>query len=322
MRVLVTGGLGFTGKVVVDALVAHGHEVTTLSSRASASLPAPTQGHVVHQDLRDRAGTARVVAALRPDAVCHLAARTRVRDSLADPVGYFDVNVAGTVNLLAAVEAAPTGPHRRPPRLVFASTAAVYGAQEGALREDAATTPAHPYGASKLAAEQLIGHQAATGRLAAVTLRCFNISGAVDEPDLDTTRIIPKALAVAAGEADRVQVNGNGSAVREYTHVVDVAHAYLLALDAAEPGAHLILNVGSGRGSSVAEVLQAAERITRRSIPVEHVPPRPEPRVLIADGARIRRHLHWEPRCSDLDTLITDSWKARCRGNSGAGQPQ
>lgn len=313
MRVLVTGALGFTGRAVVQLLLERDHDVTALTSRPSVQAPARAEraAQIVHGDLRDRDAIDRIVAAVRPDAVCHLAARTRVRDSLQDPVGYFDVNVAGTVHLLAALEArAKADTTSTPPRFVLASSGAVYGARAGVLSEDDATAPTNPYGASKLAAEQLVGFQAAAGRLAAVTLRCFNISGAVDAADPDTTRIIPKALAVAAGRADLVQVNGDGSALREYTHVRDVAHAYLVALQAAVAGEHLVLNVGSGHGVSVVQVIETARKVTGRAIPLEHLNPRPEPQVMIADSTRIRG-LHWSPQCSDLETLIRDSWTAQ-----------
>jgi len=306
MRVLVTGGLGFTGRPVVAQLLARGYEVTTVTSRARRD--GVTGASTVVADLRDRHAVAAAIQEVQPEAVCHLAALTRVRDSFTDPVGYFDVNVTGTVNLLAALELAR--PTLSVPRLVFASTGAVYGVRDGELDEDLAPQPANPYGASKLAAEQLIGYQAATGRLAAASLRCFNIAGAVDRPDPDTTRIIPKTLAVAAGDFDRVQVNGDGTALREYTHVNDVARAYVLALDAARPGRHAVYNVGSGQGVTVAQVIDAARRITGRPIAVEHLPPKPEPRVMIADSARIRRELGWTPQSSSLDQLLTDSWRA------------
>ena len=303
MRVLVTGGTGFTGQAVARDLRAHGHRVIVLTHR---NRPIPTTAgpggdELAVADIRDRDELARLVREAGIEGVCHLAALTRVRDSFADPIAYFDVNVGGSIALLAALD----GQARRtgaPLALVFGSTGAVYGVRDGRLDEDEPTRPVNPYGASKLAAEALIGYQAATGRLAAVTLRCFNIAGAVAGiGDQDTTRIIPTALAVAAGTTDQLQVNGDGTAVREYTHVADVATAYRLALAAAVPGAHRIYNVGSGHGAAVTDIIDAVRRVTGRPLPVEHRPPAPEPALVLADSARIRAELGWRPDRSSLD---------------------
>jgi UDP-glucose 4-epimerase len=310
MRVLVTGGFGFTGRAVALTLLAHDHDVVLLTSSHRSPREAPHGASIVKADLRDGPAIAQVVAAGRYDAVCHLAALTRVRDSFADPVTYYDVNVGGTTHLLAGMDAqtAETG---RPGRLVFASTGAVYGAQIGHLTEDDVTAPTNPYGASKLAAEQLISHQAATGRLQATTLRCFNIAGAVDgHTDLDTTRIIPKALAVARGRYDNVLINGDGTALREYTHVLDVAEAYRLALEAAPSDRHTIYNLGSGTGVTIAQIIANTRQITGADVPVVHGPAKPEPQILMADSSRLRSELGWTPTRSDLAVIISDGWEA------------
>jgi len=311
MRVLVTGGLGFTGRAVTHVLAEHGHQVTVLTSRPEASrAEVPAGVGLAHADLRDVDAVTALVGTGQFEGVCHLAARTRVRDSFADPVGYFAVNVAGTIHLAGALDqvAERTG---QTPRLVFGSTGAVYGPLEGALTEDAPPAPHTPYGASKHAAEQLLTHQAATGRLAVISLRCFNIAGAVDGVgDPDTTRIIPKTLAVAAGQFPHVLINGDGSALREYTHPLDVAHAYRLALDAARPGKHTIYNVGSGTPVSVTDVVETVRRITGHPVPTEHRPPAPEARVLMADSTRIRHDLGWTPTNSALHEIIRDAWTA------------
>lgn len=311
MRVLVTGGLGFIGQAVTRDLLAHGHQVVVLT-RGRGDRPVPAGAELALADVTDRAAVAGVVRGGGFDGVCHLAAVTRVRDSFADPLRYFDVNVSGTLYLLEALaQARPAGDPDGVPRFVFGSTNAVYGAQDGHLREDDLTRPGNPYGASKLAAEQLVGYQAATGAIAAVSLRCFAVAGAVDHlGDADSTRIIPRALAVAAGDEPRVTVNGDGSAVREFVHVADVATAYRLALEAAEAGRHRVWNVGSGRGVTVAEVVEVVRRVTGRPVPVEHQPPKPEPRVLMADNSRIRAELGWEPTHSDLEEIIRDGWNA------------
>ena len=317
MRVLVTGALGFTGQAVTRRLLADGHAVVALTSRDPAGLDAgelPPGAEPAVADLRDAAAVEAVVADGGFDGVCHLAALTRVRDSAADPVRYFDVNVTGTLNLLRALEAATSRSRLTSSRMIFCSTAAVHGRREGRLAETDPVAPASPYGASKLAAEQVIAHLAATGRLAAVTLRCFNIAGAVDgRGDRDLTRIIPKTLAVAAGQEDVLQMNGDGGAVREYTHVRDVAAAFALALRAARPGAMPVYNVGSGRGATLAEVVATTERVTGRPVAVEHRPPQPEAQMLLADGRRIRAGLGWVPEHSSLEEIVRDGWDARHR---------
>lgn len=309
MRVLITGGLGFTGQAVARHLVAHGHAVTVLTHTDRPQFPAPPGATLTRADLRDPAAIGQAVKLSEVDAVCHLAALTRVRESVADPAGYFATNVGGTAHLLAALDQAHD--HSDPPRFVLASSMAVYGLQEGQLSEDDPPAPAHPYGSSKLAAEQLVGHQAATGRLAGVSLRCFNIAGAVaGVGDLDLTRIIPKALAVAAGTTDVLQINGAGDALRDYTHVADVAEAYRLALEVARPGEHHIWNVGTGIGVSLAQVVESVERVTGRQVRREHLPPKAEAQAVLADNTRIRTELGWRPQRSGLDQIVQDGWMA------------
>jgi UDP-glucose 4-epimerase len=301
---------GRAGEAVTRELLRHGHQVTVLTRGRVDGVGVPAGAGIVQADLADRASLTRAVRAGPFDGVCHLAALTRVRDSFDHPVDYFDVNAGGTAHLLAALDDARRAGD--PPRFVLASTGAVYGSRDGQLREDDPTAPGNPYGASKLAAEQLVGYQAATGALAAVTLRCFSVAGAVDRVgDADTTRIIPRALAVAAGDEPQVKVNGDGSAVREFVHLGDAATAYRLALGAAAPGQHRVFNVGSGHGVTVADVVDAVRRVTGRPVPIEHLPPQPEPHVLMADNGRIRAELGWQPHRSDLDTIVRDGWDAR-----------
>jgi UDP-glucose 4-epimerase len=188
----------------------------------------------------------------------------------------------------------------------------VYGTPERQpITETQEPAPSSPYGASKLAAETAIGYQAALGTIGAVTLRTFNVAGAADgHGDPDTTRIIPRTLLVAAGQADRLNVNGDGSAIREYTHVGDLARAYAAALDVAEPAGHRVYNVGSGIGVSVLEVIEATERIIGRPVPVRWGPPASPPRELRADSSRIKTDLAWQPSRSSLETIVADAWQA------------
>jgi len=304
MRVLVTGATGFVGRMVARQLTMTGHSVIGF-----ARTPKPCPCELQTGDILDLAGLARAVKGA--DAVCHLAALTGVRQSFAEPVRYFRVNVTGTHNLLDAMSAEARRNGRRL-RLVFASTGAVYGAPEmQPITEAQQPAPDNPYGASKLAAEAAIGYQAALGGISAVTLRTFNVAGAVDgHGDPDTSRIIPKTLLVAAGQADHLNVNGDGSAIREYTHVGDLARAFAAALDTADPGGHRIYNVGSGVGVSVRKIIAAAERITSRPVPVRWGPSASEPGELRADISRIRTDLGWQPTRSDLETIVADAWQA------------
>ncbi|GIG58661.1 UDP-glucose 4-epimerase [Longispora fulva] len=308
MNVLVTGGLGYLGRAVTLDLLAAGHQVAVLS-RARTTLTLPGGATLVHGDVRDRGRMREVVAEGRFDAVCHLAALAHGRESFAQPLAYFDVNVGGTLNLLLALEAAklPTKP-----RFVFASTNIVYGSiHSGALTEDMEPHPESPYAESKLAAERLVAAQGATGALAATSLRLFNLAGAVDGvPDTDKTRIIPNALRAASGESDRVTLNGNGSAVRDFVHVLDVATAFRLALEVTKPGQHGLYNIGSGTGSSMAEVVRVTKEVTGVDFTVEEMPPKPEPQLLVGDIKKASAGLNWAPTRSGLRRIVEDAWLA------------
>jgi UDP-glucose 4-epimerase len=290
-RVLVTGGQGYLGNAVCAALRAAGHQVAVLSRRAGV-------------DVRDRSGVADFVKAAGPDAVCHLAALTRARDSFADPLTYFDVNVGGTLNLLLALD--------RPVPFVLASSSIVYGGRHsGALSEDLPANPESPYAAAKLAAEQIVAAHAGTGAIGGVVLRCFNVSGAVDGVgDTDPTRIIPNVFRAVTGELPHVTLNGDGSATRDFVHVADAAQAMVNAIERAAPGDSHTYNIGSGAGTSMAAIIRAAEAVTGRRVPVKHNPPKPEPPHLVADISRTRAGLEWEPLNSSPDRILADAWTA------------
>jgi UDP-glucose 4-epimerase len=301
MRVLVTGAAGYIGYAVGRRLVAAGHEVDGLVRR-DAGLPDGVRA--VHGDLLVPDGLPRGPY----DGVCHLAALTRVRESFERPLRYFAANVQGTVNLLESVAA---------DRVVLGSTAAVYGTPERQpIPESEGTAPASPYGASKLAAEQAVRFHARTGAAGAVVLRTFNVAGSVDgRIDPDATRLIPKALAVAAGHAPLLEINGDGLAVREYLHVDDLAAACVRALEAVRPGEDRLYNVGSGAGAAVHEVVTAVERATGRPVPTRRRPARPEAPVLLCDAAAIRADLGWRPVRSALPEIIAGSWDALTRAD-------
>jgi UDP-glucose 4-epimerase len=196
--------------------------------------------------------------------------------------------------------------------LVYTSTGAVYGAPKvQPITESTPFAPMHPYGASKVAAEQIIGWQAATGTIGAITVRIFNAAGAfAGRADRDLTRIIPKTVEVAAGRAPKLSVNGDGTAVRDYVHVTDIAAAIALALEAATPGTYKAYNLGAVP-ASVAEIIASTERVSGRRVAVEHLPANPnEAPELRADTNAIRTELGWKPSCTTLDELVTDQWSA------------
>jgi UDP-glucose 4-epimerase len=305
LRILVTGAAGFAGTAVVRCLLSSGHRVAAL---AHAAQPAGISD-VRPGDIVDAGSLKEAVAGI--DAVCHLAALTRVRESFLDPVTYFRVNVTGTLNLLDAM-AAETARTGRPLRMVLASTGAVYGVPaRQPISEDEIPAPVNPYGASKLAAEAAVAYQAATGKIGSAIMRAFNLAGAAGgRGDSDLTRIIPKALAVAAGRFGELHVNGDGTTVREYLHVEDFAHACVLAIEACDPGGCRTYNVGSGTGTTVRDIISMTEKVTQRPVPVSWGPALPEPGILLADSARITAELGWRPRRSDLATIISDAWQA------------
>jgi UDP-glucose 4-epimerase len=310
VRVLVTGAGGFVGGVVADALAEAGYQVTALV-RTATSQPRLAGGvEIVSADLTDPAQLAAADVSRGFDAVCHLAALTRTRESRREPLRYFDVNVTGTTNLLKALERG-TETTGVVPAVVFGSSCAVYGESSvQPVSESKPPEPTHPYGASKAAAELVVAHQAATGRIGAVVLRSFNVAGAAEgHVDHDTSRIVPAALAVAAGHSEVFGMNGDGGVVREYVHVSDIAEAYLAALGAARTGRCKIYNVGSGTGVSVSEVLASVERVTGRAVRRTRRPPAPEPPVLVADSWRIRAELGWTSPRSSIDLIVADAWR-------------
>lgn len=301
---MVTGATGFVGYAVAQTLAASGHEVVALT-RSERELPAEVRR--VDGDLQDAPSVAEIVAVERPEAVCHLAALARVRDSRADPLGYWRTNVSGTLALLEALAAQP-----KPGRLVAASTCAVYGEDvPQPITEAQVPQPTNPYGGTKLAADRAIADVAATGAIGAISLRAFNIAGGIgSHADPDTSRLIPKIVAVARGEAPELTVNGDGSVVRDYLHVADMADAFVRALDACEPGTWKAYNVGSGNRSTIADVIAVAEEVMGRPLPVRHNPPADEPKVLLADSSLAENELGWRPQRSNLRQIVRDAYDA------------
>ncbi len=312
MKLLVTGGAGYVGSIVSRQLLDAGHEVVVLDNleRGHRDAIAP-QARFVHADLRE---PAEVSAALAEgfDGVLHFAALALVAESVSYPERYYRTNVQGTLNLLEAMRDASVG------RLVFSSTCAVYGQpDEVPIREDAPPRPANAYGASKLAVDGMIGDFCVAYELGAVSLRYFNVAGAsggAGEDHEPETHLIPNILRTAQGRNPEVEVFGtdyptpDGTAIRDYIHIEDLAAAHLLALEATTPSAHEIFNLGTGNGYSVREVVDAARAVTGLEIPTVERPRRPgDPPRLVAGAEKIRSRLGWEPR-HDLSSMVSDAW--------------
>lgn len=318
MKLLVTGGAGYVGSVVTALLIEHGHEVTVLDVLSAGHRDAvPTGAVLVEGDVHDAART------LDPsfDAVLHFAGRSLVGESVQDPGPYWHTNVGGTLALLEAMR------EHGVDRLVFSSTAATYGdpPSEEPLRESDPAAPTNPYGAGKLAVDHLLTGWARAHGLGAVSLRYFNVAGAhgdLGERHDPETHLIPNLLKVAAGQSAHASVHGtdyptcDGTAVRDYLHVRDLADAHVRALERAEPGTHRIYNLGSGGGYTVRQVLSAVRRITGHPVPAVDGPRRAgDPAVLVAANDRAREELGWQPS-RGLDTIVADAW-AFVRGRSG-----
>ena len=313
MKLLVTGGAGYIGSVVALQLVESGHEVTVIDDLSKGHERAVPEGaSFVRVDLLDAEGLSRVLAP-GYDGVLHFAALSLVAESVEQPGRYYRANLAGTLNLLDAMRTAGV------PRLVFSSTAAVYGEpEEMPIPETASTSPTNPYGGSKLAVDQLIGFSAWAHGLQATSLRYFNVAGASGDLGEDhdpETHLIPLVLKAAFGEEESVKIFGtdyptpDGTAIRDYIHVEDLAWAHLLALEAAEPEEHRIYNLGNGAGFSVREVVEAARRVTGREIEAIEAPRRAgDPPVLVASSKKIREDLGWVPEKPGLEDMISDAW--------------
>ncbi len=310
-----TGASGFLGHAVVAELADRGHEVVALV-RPGRPVPPGAEDAVVG-DVRDIDSLRSPVSAV--EAVCHLAALVRVRESLADPLRYWRTNTGGTLALLTALaEAAAAG---RPRRLVLASTCAVYGVPERQPIDEAAPeAPVNAYGGSKLAGDRAAADLAATGLVGAISLRSFNLAGAArGRPDPDPSRLVPAVLAARAGGTSALTLNGDGSSVRDFVHVEDMADAFALAVAACAPGRWRAYTVGSGRRSSVRDVVDTASRVTRGAVPLTYRSAEPEPPELLADHSRITEELGWEPGRSDLPRILRDAWAAHQGRYAGEG---
>jgi len=322
MRLLVTGGAGYIGSIVTGHLLTDGHDVVVLDNLSTGHRDAVPEGaDFVEADVHDAAKVITTEADF--GAVLHFAAKSLVGESMSDPAQYWDNNVVGSRALLNAMRAADVT------RIVFSSTASVYGEPASVpILETAETTPTSTYGASKLAVDLMLTDEARAYGVAAASLRYFNVAGAwqgLGERHPTETHLIPIALQVASGARPHLTVFGadyptsDGTGIRDYIHVADLAEAHLLALDGLQPGRHAIYNLGSGEGFSVREVLDAARAVTGHAIPTAVGDRRAgDPAVLIASSEKIRSELGWAPKRTTMAEMVGDAWQI----TSGAAGPR
>ncbi len=319
MKVLVTGGAGYVGGVSVDAILAAGHDVVILDDLTTGHQAiANPDARLVVGSYGDDALVGPLLRQERPDAILHCAARSLVGESVRDPGRYYRDNVAGGIVLLEAARAAGVE------RLVFSSTAAVYGVPDATpIEEDAILRPINPYGETKRTFEGALGWYGAAYGLRSVSLRYFNVAGATErlgEVHRPETHLVPNALIAAEGGAPLTLFGEDyptpdGTPVRDYIHVADLADAHLAALEStaeAQAAPAMACNLGTSSGFSVRDVLRTAEAVVGRPIPHTVGPRRAgDPPVLVASNAKARRVLGWEPRRSTLEAMIGSAWAWR-----------
>jgi UDP-glucose 4-epimerase len=318
MKVLVTGGAGYIGSVVVAQLVAAGHTVIVYDNLSKGHRESvPQEATLVVGDVADRALLDSVVAQQRPDAVVHFAAWIEAGESMHDPAKFFRNNTANTLTLLEAVLT------HKVRNFVFSSTAALYGdPEETPILESSKLLPTNAYGASKLLVEEMLGWFHRIHGLSYASLRYFNAAGATEtlgERHDPESHLIPIVLQVAQGLRDRISIFGedyktpDGTCVRDYVHVSDLASAHLLALNelySCKEPTKLIYNLGNGHGFSVREVIECARRITGHAIPAVVEPRRAgDPAILVASSEKVRAELGWRPRYPELHGIIRSAWE-------------
>ena len=316
MRVLVTGGAGYIGSHMVKLLVESGAQVTVVDDLSTGHADAVRGRDFVQGDVADLPFTKKLLQEKGIEAVVHFAASSLVGESMADPLKYYRRNVGGTAALVQAMRDAGVA------RIVFSSTAAVYGDPVRTPIDEAhPTQPVNPYGASKLAVERMLSDCSAAYGIGAVVLRYFNAAGADPSGELGErhdpeTHLIPLVLQAASGRRASISVFGSdwptrdGTCVRDYIHVNDLCDAHLRALDwLANGGRYEAFNLGNGDGATVLEVIEAARRVTGKPIRIDQAARRAgDPATLVADAAKARRVLGWQPARGDIEGIVRDAW--------------
>ncbi|MBK9127677.1 MAG: UDP-glucose 4-epimerase GalE [Phycisphaerales bacterium] len=328
MRIFVVGGAGYVGSHCVRRLVQGGHDVVVfdnlIAGHRAAVAPA---ARLITGDLADRRAIDTALESAGPfDAAMHFAAFLDVGESVRAPLKYWHNNVAGTLNLLASMECYGVR------RFIFSSTCAVYGEpQTLPIVESLPKSPINPYGRTKLAVEQMLEDSAAAWGLGSVALRYFNASGAaadatIGEDHEPEIHLIPLVLKVALGQRESIKIFGtdyptpDGTCIRDYVHVEDLAEAHLRAVERCEPGRAEAYNVGTGRGTSVREIIEACRRVTGHPIPTVETPRRPgDPPALYANADAIGARLGWQPRYRDIEETIATAWRWHSTHPAGFG---
>lgn len=316
MKILVTGGAGYIGSHVVKALGEKGHKILVYDNLSTGHPWAVLYGELAVGDLADPKRLGEVMAGFLPEAVIHFAASIQVEESVRKPLAYYRNNVVNSLNLLEAMQAC--GVHR----LIYSSPAAVYGNPETSpVDETAPMKPINPYGATKMIMEQVLGDLDRAGGIHYAALRYFNVAGAdaggrIGQAYAESTHLITRALKVAKGEIPLLNIYGtdyptpDGTCIRDYIHVDDLAQAHVLALEyLVRREKSVVLNCGYGHGFSVRQVVDAVRRVTGISIEVVEAERRSgDPAALVADSGRIRALAGWTPQCDDLDFIIRTAW--------------
>lgn len=315
MRILVTGGAGYVGSHAVRLLVRSGHDVWIYDNLSRGHRQA-AQAPLIEGELHDRSKLTDVLREHRIEAVMHFAAFALVGESVAQPALYYENNVVAALSLLEAMRAAGVA------RFIFSSTTATYGEPEKMpISEDFPQQPINPYGFTKLVIERALDDYARAYNWRFAALRYFNAAGANPEGDIGEdhdpeSHLIPIVLQVALGQRDAITIFGDdyptpdGTCIRDYIHVDDLASAHLKALDKLTPGSGLKLNLGTGRGYSVREVIDACRRVTGHPIPETIGPRRPgDPPELVADSRRAQQTLEWQPKYTDIESIVATAWR-------------
>jgi UDP-glucose 4-epimerase len=315
LRILVTGGAGYVGGTVAELLLQKGHDVTIYDNLCHGHRSmVPAKAEFIEGDLADRSRLEQIFSSKKFDGVMHFAALIEAGESMKKPELYFRNNSASTLTLFEAMLAKGVN------RLVFSSTAAVYGEPESTpIREDAPLRPTNTYGESKLLVEHMLTWLNRVHGFRYASLRYFNVAGAIEgrgEAHEPESHLIPLILDVALGKRKSIKIFGqdyptsDGTCIRDYVHVQDLAHAHLLALEALKDRDRLIYNIGNGHGFTIREVIESARRVTGHPIPVEEAERRPgDPAVLIASSEKIERELGWKREFDKLDDIVASAWK-------------